>query len=125
MGAAAFVAARDDSPPATTTTTSTSTTTVPASAFADAMSDALEAGAEVPLTPGEADCIANGIVATLGPDRLSDMSGHASPLDLLTEPERSLLVRAVVTCVPPGQAEALLGTPGTTVPSVALPDEDL
>src|SRR3546814_670179 len=55
----------------------------------------------------------------------SDIRGHASPLDLLTEPERPRRVRACVSGVPPGQAEALLGRPGTTVPSVALPDEDL
>lgn len=123
VGTTAFVAARDDDPPPTTTSTSTTTTTVPASAVAEAIAEELLRGAAVALSAPEAACVAAEVVDIVGTERLDGLVGAPAPLTALADEEHDLLVRAVVACVPPHVAAALLGSSTTVPPPLSLPDE--
>jgi DNA-directed RNA polymerase specialized sigma24 family protein len=127
VGSAVFLAAREDSPPppTTTTTSSTTTTTITDDEVAEAIADALQEGLPVALSDLEAGCIAGSLLDVVDVEQLERLVGHADPLTSLPEPERALLVRVVVECVPPAKAAALLGSPTTTSPPAELPDEDL
>lgn len=126
VGGVAFVAARDDAePPPPTTTTSSTTTTVPTEAVTAAIAASLQRDLPVALTPAEAACIADAVVAIVDTDRLDALAESGAPLSALDDHERDQLLRGVVTCLPPEQAAALLGSPTSTTPPVALPDEDL
>lgn len=128
VGGAVFLAAREDATPPTTTTiapTPTTTTTVPVSVVAEAIADELGDALPVAVTRVEARCIADALVETVEPPRLEDLADVADPLSRLTPPERGRLVRGVVGCVSPEHAALILGSPTTTAPPVALPDEDL
>jgi hypothetical protein len=117
----------------TTTAPPTSTTTpVPATTAPDAvglLSEALavrlarDAGIEP--GPGELECLARATRQVLGARRVSELAdGRGSPADLLTPEEHEGLVRAVVTCLGPDAAAAVLGDGSTTVPPpLNLPDE--
>ena len=119
VGAAAFVAARDEPnpPPPTTTTTTTPTADDLALAIATALSD----GLDVPLDDTEARCVADGVLAQLGPARLEALTS-AGPVTPSAK-EQAALVRTVVGCVPPDKAAALLGTFPSTTLVAELPDE--
>ena len=124
VGTAAFLAAREDPlPPATTTTTTTTTTTVPLSAVANAIATSLQGSLEVAITPDEATCVANAILAVLPTMRLERLQQLPVPFAALSEGERDQLVRGVVRCVPPESAAAIVGSASTTAPPVDLPDE--
>lgn len=122
VGSAAFLAAREDPPPPTTTTTTTSTT-VPLAVVADAIAASLQSDLTVAITRAEATCVATALLEVLPPEQLERLDSVAEPLAALAEGQRRDLVRAVVRCVPPESAAALLGSPSTTVPPVDLPDE--
>lgn len=125
-GGAAFVITRDDGPPPTTTTTTTTTsTTVPRAAVVDAIAAALAARLPVPLAPPQAACVADRTLDVIGRERLEVLGVSEAPLAALSEEERAQLVRAVVECLTPEQAAALLGSSSTTAPPTELPDEDL
>jgi hypothetical protein len=124
VGTAVFVTVRDDPTPApTTTTTTTTTTTVPLAAITDAIATSLQGSLEVPISRGEATCVATALMAVLPPDELDRLDPLPAPLAALTEPQRNDLVRAVVQCVPPATAEAILGSGSRPAPPVELPDE--
>lgn|GEM_PF-5627189 len=119
-GAIAFVAARDDpSPPPPTTTTATTIPT--ADALALAIATSLSDGLDVPLISTEARCVADGLLAQLGPARLAALTttGPVTP----SAEEQAALVRTVVGCVPPDKAAILLSSTSSTPIVVELPDE--
>lgn len=125
-GAGAFAASREDAPPASTTTTAapaTTTTTDPAAAVAAALASTLRDDLPVEVTDAEAQCIAQGVVAVVPPGRLDAVAAAPDPLAALDDQLRSSLLRAVVTCLPPATAAALLGEPTSTTVPVVLPDE--
>jgi hypothetical protein len=122
-GSAAFLAAREDPTPPTTTSTTTTSTTVPVAEVADAIAASLQADLTVAVTRAEATCVATALLAVLPPEQLERLGSLAEPLAALRADQRRDLVRAVVRCVPPESAAALLGNPSTTVPPVDLPDE--
>ncbi len=125
IGGGAFVVTREDpQPPPTTATTSTiaTTTTTPDRVVADALAAALVDGLEVPLAAEQARCLGEALLASLGRERLETLTASSDPIGSLSEDERSLLVRAVVTCVGPVVAATLLGASTTTIAPVAFPD---
>jgi hypothetical protein len=122
VGTAAFLAVREEPPPPTTTTTTT-TTTVPLSEIANAIATSLQGSLEVAITPDEATCVANAILAVLPTVRLERLEQLPAPFAALSEGERDQLVRGVVRCVPPESAAAILSSASTTVPPLDLPDE--
>jgi hypothetical protein len=120
VGTVAYVSARDDhDPPGSTTTTSSPLTS---EAVVAAVADALASGLEAPLTPDEARCVADGLVAALGQSRLEALAaaGDEGELD---QTDRDALVRTVVRCLPEEKAAALLGSGSTTTIVAQLPDE--
>ncbi len=123
VGTAAFLAAREEPAPPTTTTTTTTTTTIPTAAIAAAIAGALQGSLEVAITPDEATCVANAILAVLPSVRLERLEQLPAPFAALSEGERAQLVRGVVRCVPPESAAAILGSASTTAPPLDLPDE--
>ncbi len=119
-GAIAFVATRHDpSPPPPTTTTATTIPT--ADALAMAIATSLSDGLDVPLISTEARCVADGLLAQLGPARLGALTtaGAVTP----SAEEQAGLVRTVVGCVPPDKAAVLLGSTSSIPIVVKLPDE--
>lgn len=121
-GVAAFVAARDEPPPPppSTTTTTTSTTTPTADDLALAIASSLSDGLDVALTGPEARCVADGLVAVLGPARLEALAATGAGVEAAEQAE---LVRAVVVCVPPEKAAAMLSSNPSTTVVVELPGE--
>jgi hypothetical protein len=132
-GFGAFVLASGDEPRqvATTTTSTTTTTAAPATAvdpvglLADALAARLASDAGIEPSPGELECLARTTRQVLGPRRVSELADEGgSPVDLLTPDERDGLVRAIVICLGPDAAAAVLGDGSTTVaPPPNLPDE--
>jgi hypothetical protein len=120
VGVVGFVAARGEEPPATTTTT---TTVDPRPEYIAAMAQALTEHPELPLGPDHATCVATALFDGLGPDRLEALVGRPDPLGSLPPQQRELVLRALVSCVPPEVAEALLAGSTTTKPIAGLPDE--
>jgi hypothetical protein len=121
VGAAAYATAKDDPPPTTTTTTTVRPPT--SEEVAEAVTVALSEGLEVPLERSEAACVAGGLMARLGIDRLEAMAADQASIDDLTDDEHDGLVRAVVLCVPPEKAEAMLSTKPPPPAVDGLPDE--
>ena len=122
IGAITFTAARDEPPPPTTTTTTTIRDATQEEVAA-ALTLALSRDLEVPLDATEAACVANGLITLLGLDRLESMAAEQAGVDDLSDSERAGLVRAVVLCVPPEKAEAMLSTKPPPPAVDALPDE--
>jgi hypothetical protein len=120
VGVVGFVASRDDAPPVTTTTT---TTADPRPAYVEAIATALAASTQVPLGPEQAACVAAALFDGLGEARLTELVGTPDPLAGLSPDDRRTALRAVVTCVPPEVAEALLAGSTTTTVLSGLPDE--
>jgi len=120
-GTLAYVSARDDRDPPSTTTTTTSPLT--AEAVVAAVADALAAGLEAPLTPDEARCVADGLLAALGQPRLEALAADEGTVADLSPADRDALVRTVVGCLPEEKAAALLGSGSTTTIVAQLPDE--
>jgi hypothetical protein len=122
LAVGAFVATRPEEAPLPTTTT---TTTFPQAAYVDAMSASLRARVPVPLDERGARCIAEALLAVVGPEALHELTGDADPLAALTPVQRDEVLRTVVSCVDSTIAAALLGggTPGTAAP-LTLPTED-
>ena len=118
-------------PPTTTTTTSTTTTTTasttappdPVEELADAYADRL--ADELGLAPGpaELECLSRETLRVIGPHELTEL-GEDPVVPTLSSEDHEALVRAVVTCLGPLVAAALLGEQTTTiVPPAVLPDE--
>jgi hypothetical protein len=122
IGAFTFTAAQDD-PPAPTTTTTTTIRDATQEEVAAALTLALSRDLEVPLNGMEAACVAGGVLERLGQARLEAMAGAAATVEALSEEEREGLVRAIVACVPPEKAEAMLSTKPPPPAVDALPDE--
>jgi hypothetical protein len=123
IGAIAFVAAGDDDPPPSTTTTTTTVRAATPDEVAEALTVALSRDLEVPLDGMEAACVAGGVLEQLGQDRLEELADAAATVDALSAEEQEGLVRAVVVCVPPEKAEALLSTKPPPPTVGGLPDE--
>lgn len=121
VGTVTFVAVREEpAPPTTTTTSRPPTSDEVANATAVALSEELD----VPLTDTEATCVASGVVKRLGLKRLEEMAAAAGAgVDELTGGERDGLVRAIVLCVPPDKAAALLNTKPPAPTGEDLPGE--
>jgi hypothetical protein len=132
-GFAAFVLSSDDAPEQVATTTTTPATTAapatttpdPVGLLAEALAVRLARDAGIEPGPGELECLARATRQVLGPRRVSELAdGRGSPADLLTPTEHDGLVRAIVTCLGPDAAAAVLGDGSTTVPPpLSLPDE--
>ena len=122
VGAVTYVSARDDPAPPTTTTTSTMRPPTGAE-IAEAITAALSQGLDVPLEPTEATCVAGGLITVLEPARLEEMADAGAGVEALTDEEHDALVRAVVGCVPPEKAEAMLSTKPPPPTVGGLPDE--
>lgn len=128
IGTVTYASVRDEPAPTTTTTTTSTSTTVRAPTgdeVASAITDALSQGLEVPLTSIEAACVAGGMVQGLGQERLEEMAAAGAGVDDLTAEEHDRLVRAIVGCVAPETAEALLSTKPPPPTVEGLPDEDV
>ena len=125
VGTLTYFAARDEpDPPLPPTTTTTTTTAAPgAEEIAAAVADGLAEGLEVPLSPSEARCVADDLLALLGQPRLEALAGAEAAADDLNEGERDELVRTIVLCVPPQKASALLSTNTTNSAFAELPGE--
>lgn len=123
IGAATFVAMRDDPAAPATTTSSTVTSSSPAE-VARAIAASLEHELEVPLSPEQARCVTDVLLALVHVEELQRLAGAADPLASVGDATRERLVRGLVGCVPPETAAALLGASTTTTPApVQLPDE--
>lgn len=118
-GMAGYQLAKDDpaAPPATTTTT----TALSTAAVAEAVAARLGAGLPIGLRPEQATCVAAGVLAVVPPAELADLAGTADPVVALDPARRAALLREVVGCLDPAQAEALLATTPTTAVVTDLP----
>jgi hypothetical protein len=123
IGAIAFVAADEDPPPPTTTTTTTTIRAATTDEVAAALTAGLSRDLEVPLDGLEAACVAGGVLELLGQDRLEELADAAATVEALSADEQEGMVRAVVVCVPPEKAEALLSTKPPPPTVAGLPDE--
>lgn len=116
----AYMTARDEGPPPTTTTTTTTVRAATREEVARAVTRALGQDLDVSLDGREAACVASGVLDVFPQERLEEMATAGADVEDLTDEERDELVRAIVLCVPPEKAEALLsskppppaGTPG-------------
>ncbi len=121
-GTATFLSARDE-PDAPGALRTGSVVTRPArpDEVAAAIASSLRGDLEVELTPAEAACVTDGLLAEIGVERAAAWAAEAP--GALSAEEREGLVRVVVRCLPDGKAAAILG--GTTTSTVAqeLPDE--
>lgn len=121
VGTAVFLAAREDpTPPPPTTTTST---TLGIDDVADAIAASLQGDLSVALTAPEARCVAEAVVRLVPVEDLATLADRPLPLTGVAPEVRDDLVRAVVGCVPPASAAALLGSATTTTEPVGLPGE--
>lgn len=118
-----YASTRDEPTPPTTSTTTTTVRSPTSEEVGVAITDALSQDLEVPLTRLEATCIAAGIVERLGPERLEEIAAAGTGVDELTAAEHDRLVRAIVGCVAPETAEALLSTKPPPPTIASLPDE--
>jgi hypothetical protein len=126
IGTVTYASVRDEpAPPTTTITTSTTVRAPTGDEVALAITAALSQDLEVPLTGIEAACVAGGMVQGLGQERLEEMAAAGAGVDDLTAEEHDRLVRAIVGCVTPETAEALLSTKPPPPPVEGLPDEDV
>jgi hypothetical protein len=131
VGALLLLGAVDDEPvPVTTTTTTTTTTTEPippdpVEVLSAALAHRLADDAGVDAADEEVRCLAVEAVEILGEDRLIAMVDEAPEAgEALTEDERAGLVRAVVECLGPVAAGAVLGDgTGSEAPVLGFPDD--
>ncbi len=119
VGLSGFLVTRGE----TTATTTTTTTADPRPEYIAAIARALTEHPELPLGPDQATCVATAMYDGLGAQRLHALVDQPDPLGVLPRSQRELVLRSVVTCVPPEVAEALLAGSTTTSIVSSLPDE--
>jgi hypothetical protein len=128
-----FAAAGTDADGPATVTTTTSTTIAaaatpdPVDLLAVALARRLAGDANVDTTAGEVRCLAEEAAALLGERRLIELADEPSdPEEAFTGEERAALVRALVACLGPDAASAVLGAgTDTEAPVGGFPDDGI